>query len=89
MLGTMFSHLPSCPPSICSKISSWEVFRPQAYSLLDSLRAIRGAVRGTNDVYPQLVDLDVERDIPQLDIPVFFVAGRYDYIHVQDIAFRY
>jgi pimeloyl-ACP methyl ester carboxylesterase len=86
---TMFSHLPSCPPSICSKIGFWEVFRPQEYSLLDSLRALRGVVKGTNDVYPLLVDLDVERDIPQLDIPVVFVAGRYDYIHVQDIAFRY
>jgi pimeloyl-ACP methyl ester carboxylesterase len=86
---TLFSRLPSCPPSICSEISFWDVFGPQEYSLLDSLRAVRGVVRGTNDVYPLLVDLDVERDIPQLDIPAFLVAGRYDHIHVQDIAFRY
>mgnify|MGYP001819313898 CR=1 FL=1 len=87
--NTLFSHLPSCPPSTCSEISYWDAFVPQEYSLFDSLRALRGVLKGTNEVYPQLVDLDLERDIPQLDIPVFFVAGRYDYIHVQDIAFRY
>jgi pimeloyl-ACP methyl ester carboxylesterase len=86
---TLFSRLPGCPPSICSKISMLAAFVPQEYSLLDSLRAVRGVFKGTNDVYPQLVDLDVERDIPQLEIPVLFVAGRYDYIHMQDIAFRY
>jgi pimeloyl-ACP methyl ester carboxylesterase len=64
-------------------------FVPQEYSLLDSLRAVLGVYKGTNEVYLQLVDLDVEQDIPQLDIPAFFIAGRYDYIHMQDIAFRY
>jgi pimeloyl-ACP methyl ester carboxylesterase len=67
----------------------WEAFLPKEYSLLDSLRAVRGALKGTNEVYPQLVNLDLERDIPQVDVPVFFVAGRHDYIHVQDIAHRY
>ena len=86
---TMYSHLPSCPPSVCTQISFWEVFRPQEYSLLDSLRALRGVKKGTNDVYPLLAHLDAERDTPQLDVPVFFVGGRYDHIHVQDIAFRY
>jgi pimeloyl-ACP methyl ester carboxylesterase len=85
----LFSNLPNCPPSTCSKIGLWEAFVPQEYSFLDSLRALRGVVKGTRIVYPLLVDLDVERDIPQLDIPAFFVAGRYDYIHVQDTAFRY
>jgi proline iminopeptidase len=85
---TLFSRLPSCPPSICSKISLWAAFVPQEYSLLAPLWALRGVLKGTNDVYPQLVDLDAERDIAQLDIPAFFVAGRYDYIHVQDIAYR-
>jgi pimeloyl-ACP methyl ester carboxylesterase len=87
--NTLFSRLPGCPPSICSEINLWEAFLPREYSPLDSLRAFRGVVQGTKNVYPQLVDLDAERDIPQLEVPVLFVAGRYDYIHSQDIAFRY
>jgi pimeloyl-ACP methyl ester carboxylesterase len=85
----LYSRLPSCPPSVCLQISLWEAFVPQEYSLLDSLRALRGVDKGIVHVQPQLADLDVERDIPQLDIPVFLVAGRHDHIHVQDIAFRY
>jgi pimeloyl-ACP methyl ester carboxylesterase len=87
--NSLFAQLPNCPPSVCSRISPLEAFLPQEYSPLDSVRALRGVMKGTRNVYPRLVDLDVERDIPQLEVPVFFVAGRYDYIHSQDIAFRY
>jgi pimeloyl-ACP methyl ester carboxylesterase len=86
---TLYSHLPTCPPTVCSKISLWAAFVPREYSLLDSLRALRGVDQGIKIVQPQLADLDVERDIPRLDMPAFFVAGRHDHIHVQDISFRY
>ncbi|GAK50163.1 hypothetical protein U14_01390 [Candidatus Moduliflexus flocculans] len=84
-----FRHLPSCPPGICSKNSFWEMVKPKEYTLLDSLHTLKGLINGINMVYPQLVDLDFERDVPQLDIPAFFVTGRYDYTCVQDIAYRY
>ena len=33
--------------------------------------------------------LDFARDIPRLEVPTFFVTGRYDHTCVQDITFDY
>jgi len=62
---------------------------PQEYRLIDTVNMIRGLLRGVNHIYPQLSGMDFERNIPKVDVPVFFPTGRYDFTCVQDIVYRY
>jgi pimeloyl-ACP methyl ester carboxylesterase len=44
---------------------------------------------GVMRVYPQLADLDFERDLRKIGCPVFIVAGKYDLTCVSSIAKRW
>lgn len=67
----------------------WSFIHPEEYTLLDSVRLVRSVLDGVNYIYPQLRELDFERDIPRLEVPLVLVHGRYDYTCVQDLAYRY
>ena len=62
---------------------------PREYTLLDSIHVLQGLLKGVSRVYPQLNDLDFERTIPSVNVPVFFFTGRYDETCVQNITYRY
>ncbi|NBC28573.1 MAG: hypothetical protein GVY29_01110, partial [Spirochaetes bacterium] len=32
---------------------------------------------------------DFRRDVPRLEVPTFFVTGRYDYTCIQDMSYEY
>jgi pimeloyl-ACP methyl ester carboxylesterase len=75
--------------SSAEDFKSMSMLTPKEYSPIDSLNLIRGLLQGVNYIYPQLERLDFEKQIPRLEVPVFFITGRYDYTCVQDIAYRY
>lgn len=62
---------------------------PKEYNLRNSINLIRGLLKGVSNVYPQLADLDFEKQIPSVELPVYFFTGRYDETCVQYIARRY
>lgn len=82
-------HVYSPQPPSAGHVNEMAMLFPQEYSLIDTVNLIRGVINGVNYIYPQLADLDFERDIPSLDVPVFFPTGRYDFTCVQDITYRY
>ncbi|GAA3343002.1 hypothetical protein GCM10020358_40050 [Amorphoplanes nipponensis] len=53
-------------------------FFPDEYSLLDSWNELRGFADMGGLVYPQLQDIDFRRDVPRLDVPVYFMRGRHE-----------
>jgi pimeloyl-ACP methyl ester carboxylesterase len=83
----LFAYSPSAPGSV--EVDSMAFLNPGEYHFLDSVNLIRGLIESVNYIYPQLNDYDLETMIPELEIPAYFVTGRYDYTCVQDIAFRF
>lgn len=53
-------------------------FFPDEYSLLDTWNELRGFADMGGLVYPQIQGLDFRRDVPRLDVPVYFVQGRHE-----------
>jgi pimeloyl-ACP methyl ester carboxylesterase len=79
----VYSPHPSPEPSAVSMVF------PREYTLRDSINAVRGVINGVTHIYPQLANLDFEREVRSVEVPVFFFTGRYDETCVQDIAWRY
>jgi pimeloyl-ACP methyl ester carboxylesterase len=48
------------------------------YALLDKLGAVAGLADTYAVLYPQLQDVDLRTDVPQLDVPVYLVEGRHE-----------
>jgi len=69
--------------------NSMAMFGATEQSIIDKINMIRGLVYGIDLVYPQLVGINFEEDIPKVDVPVYFLTGRKDYTTSGDIAYRY
>jgi pimeloyl-ACP methyl ester carboxylesterase len=48
------------------------------YGLYDKINYIRGVVYTFNHVYPQLYPIDLRKQAIKIDVPVYFLEGRYD-----------
>jgi len=48
------------------------------YGLLDKINFFRGIINTYNHVYQQLYGIDLRKDYPKLDVPVYFFLGRHD-----------
>ena len=48
------------------------------YGLVDKVNWLRGLMDVFNVVYPQLEDLDFTTQAAELEVPVYFLVGRYD-----------
>jgi pimeloyl-ACP methyl ester carboxylesterase len=48
------------------------------YGLYDKINYLRGVVYTFNHVYPQLYDDDLRKQAVKINIPVYFLEGRYD-----------
>ena len=69
--------------------NSMAMFKATEQNVFDKINMIRGLVYGVDVIYPQLVGINFERDIPKVEVPVYFLIGRKDYTTLQDIAYRY
>jgi pimeloyl-ACP methyl ester carboxylesterase len=59
------------------------------YSLRDKLHMFLGPRDTFSVVYPQLADVNLEAQVPELQVPVWFLLGREDYVTPSEIAARY
>jgi len=59
------------------------------YSLRDKLHFFLGMRRTFPRVYPQLAGLNLEAQVPRLEVPVWFLLGREDHVTPSEIAVRY
>lgn len=48
------------------------------YGLLDKVNYLRGILQTFNHVYPQLYEIDLRKDYPKLEVPVYFLLGKHD-----------
>ncbi|HYO58825.1 alpha/beta hydrolase [Archangium sp.] len=59
------------------------------YSLRDKVHFFLGLKETFPRVYPRLAGLDLEAQVPRLEVPVWFLLGREDYVTPSEIAVRY
>lgn len=59
------------------------------YSLLNKLNLFRGAMAVFSAVYPQIEALDFMAQVPCLDVPAYFLIGRWDVNTVAALAEQY
>jgi pimeloyl-ACP methyl ester carboxylesterase len=50
----------------------------QEYGLIDKVNWVRGLLDVFTNVYPQIADLDFRIQAAHLDLPVYFIVGRWD-----------
>jgi pimeloyl-ACP methyl ester carboxylesterase len=61
-------------------------FFPDEYSVLDTWNELRGFADMGGLIYPQLQGVDFRRDVPRLEVPVYFAQGRHELTARSDLA---
>jgi pimeloyl-ACP methyl ester carboxylesterase len=59
------------------------------YTLRDRVNYFRGIVGSMRALWPQLLDVDLFEQVPELRVPVFFMEGRHDWEVPSILAARY
>jgi pimeloyl-ACP methyl ester carboxylesterase len=59
------------------------------YGLVDKVNWLRGLMGVFNVVYPQLKDLDFTTQAAEIEVPVYFLVGRYDVNAMASLVERY
>jgi pimeloyl-ACP methyl ester carboxylesterase len=65
------------------------VLKAPEYSLRDKVHFFLGLRDTFPLVYPQLAGINLEAQVPRLEVPVWFLLGREDYVTPSEIAARY
>lgn len=67
----------------------WDFIRDPSYSLGDILNTYRGNNRSGELLWDDLMAVNFFEQVPSLDIPVYFLTGRYDYVTVFEMVEKY
>jgi pimeloyl-ACP methyl ester carboxylesterase len=59
------------------------------YSLKDLIKYIRGVRFSRKTMWPQLFEIDLPKQVPELKVPVYFCMGRHDYNTHFELAKKY
>ena len=59
------------------------------YGFIDTLGQVWALYSTFNEVYPQLSEVDFREDVTDLEIPVYFLAGRHDLNAFQTLTEEY
>jgi pimeloyl-ACP methyl ester carboxylesterase len=59
------------------------------YTLTDRINFFRGILGSMRLLWPQLLEVDLFKSVPELRIPVLFIEGRHDHEAPAEIAERY
>jgi pimeloyl-ACP methyl ester carboxylesterase len=55
------------------------------YGLVDKVNTLRGIIDTFTSFYPQLVAVDIPAQTPRLEVPVYFLQGRYDLVEMDSL----
>jgi pimeloyl-ACP methyl ester carboxylesterase len=58
---------------------AWISFGAKEYTIGDYVKWLRGANRGSGPMWEELRDFDLFRDVPSIEIPVWFIVGENDH----------
>jgi len=67
----------------------WRLFSSPGYTWREALNALRGISVTQDSLLLSMKDLDLFRQVPSLDVPVFFCQGRHDAVAPPVILQRY
>ena len=67
----------------------WRLFSSPNYTWREALQALSGISLTQDSLLPSMKDLDLFRQVPSLDVPVFFCQGRRDAVAPPVILQRY
>jgi pimeloyl-ACP methyl ester carboxylesterase len=59
------------------------------YTLRDRINYFRGVLGSMRLLWPQLLDVDLFAQVPELEVPVFFMEGRHDWEVPSVLSARY
>lgn len=59
------------------------------YSLLDLWSMVAGLATVSERMWPEMVGFDARLDVPELQVPVYFFTGRYDYNTPSELTQKY
>jgi pimeloyl-ACP methyl ester carboxylesterase len=59
------------------------------YTARDRVNYVRGVLGSMRALWPQLLDVDLFEQVPELAVPVFFMEGRHDWEVPSTLAARY
>jgi pimeloyl-ACP methyl ester carboxylesterase len=59
------------------------------YAWPEKLRFSRAAQRSFEILLPQLASIDMNRDVPRVEVPVYFAVGRYDHMAPFEVSQKY
>ena len=59
------------------------------YTLADRVNVFRGILGSMKLLWPELLEVDLFERVPEINVPVFFIEGRYDHECPSEIAERY
>lgn len=72
---------------------TWEwvkaLFTRREYTMFDAYRYGQGAEFSGQQLFDSLTEIDLCTQVPELEIPVWLVSGKYDYITAASLAQRY
>lgn len=61
----------------------------QEYNLADGVRFLRGSAFSFNAMWKEISEINLFELVKTLDVPVYFLLGKYDFTTPYDIAVRY
>jgi len=68
---------------------AWMLFTAPEYSLVDFMFWPSGSSHSLKQMYPEVLQVNFFKTIPQVEIPVYFLVGRYDYNTPHELVERY
>jgi pimeloyl-ACP methyl ester carboxylesterase len=73
-----FTYMNQNPAITNNGFNTWRDLAAPEYGLYDKVNWFRGVLDTLGVVYPQLWDVDFRTQAAQLDVPIYFLIGRYD-----------
>ncbi|MFP4063998.1 MAG: alpha/beta fold hydrolase [Bacteroidales bacterium] len=67
----------------------WRTLTAPQYSLIDKMNLVLRPYYSINQLWNPLKELDLTRDAPRIEVPVFFLVGRHDIIVSAKLAEAY
>ncbi|TVQ06118.1 MAG: alpha/beta hydrolase [Balneolaceae bacterium] len=58
---------------------AWVSLRAKEYTIGDYVKWLRGANRGSGPMWEETRNVDLFRDVPELEVPAWFIAGANDF----------
>ncbi len=67
----------------------WNFLKAPEYSFWDTINMVRGNLLSNSALWEELHDFNFIKEIPRLEVPVYFLMGRHDYVTVYELVEQY